>query len=103
MLDEIRSFFDGVRKPFAWSPNDLSALDPSLVRELRATSEKHWHLAMEAADELEAKLMEIYDLGGDEPAAIGVLDRIMLIIRQKKSQDDRMLEIRNLLLSLQRG
>jgi hypothetical protein len=43
MLDEIRSFFEELRKPFKW-PENLSAIDPAAERELRAESERHWRL-----------------------------------------------------------
>ena len=66
--------------------------------DLRAESEQHWRLAMEAADKMEAKIIDLYDAGADVPAAIDLLDEVVAIIRRKdKPQDLRVKEIGQLL------
>jgi hypothetical protein len=59
MLDEIRPFFGGLRKPFSWPANNLSALDPFMDRELRAESRKHWRRAMQELDKMELRLIKL--------------------------------------------
>ena len=97
MLDEIRSFFEELRQPFTW-PDNLPAI--AAGRDLRAESERHWRLAMQYLDQLEASLLEIYEAGADDPAAIEFFDNVISIIRRRdKSDDDRLREIGKLLLS----
>jgi hypothetical protein len=72
MLDEMHSFFEALRKPAEW-PKNLSGLDPRREKELRAESEKHWHLAVEDLERLEAALIEVYEAGAEDPDARGVL------------------------------
>jgi len=97
MLDEIQSFFEGLRsKPW---PNP-STIDHPIANELRTTAEKHRRLALENLDQLEASLLEIYEVGADDPAAIEFFDNVISIIRHRdKSDDDRLREIGKLLLS----
>ena len=104
MLDEIRSFFDELRKqkPPEW-PNNLSRIDPATESELRSASERHWHLAMESLDRIEAALIEIYEAGVDEPAAIDLFDWIHSIIRRKDiSNEDRLEDVGQLLLGFRK-
>ena len=98
MLDEIRSFFESLRKPFNW-PESFPTTDP-VVRELRAESEHHWRLSMHYLDETEAKIVEVYDAGGDVPATIDLIDEVVAVIRRKeKSPEQRFEEIARLLLA----
>jgi len=95
MLDEIRSFFERLRKPHTW-PEHLSPHS-----ELRAQSEEHWRLSMESLDRMEEALIRIYKARGDDPAAIDVFDEIISIIRRKdKLDDERVREIGELTLRL---
>jgi hypothetical protein len=98
MLDEIRSFFEKLREepPPAW-PEGVSAVGPN-GRDLRAESERHWQLAMEAADKMEATIVELYEAGADVPAAIDLVDEVVAIIRRKdKARDKRAKEIGRLI------
>jgi hypothetical protein len=98
MLEEIRLFFEGLREPPPKWPENLSAIDPGAERELRAKSEQHWRLAMQALDEMETKIVDLYDAGADVPAAIDLVDEVVAIIRRKdKPQDLRVKEIGQLL------
>jgi hypothetical protein len=95
MLDEIRSFFEEQRTPFKW-PEGLPAVVAG--SDMRAESEKHWRLAMHYLDELEAKIVDLYDAGADIPAAIDIVDEIVAIIRRKSvPQDQRVREIGQLM------
>jgi hypothetical protein len=96
MLDEIRSFFEKLREPPAW-PEGVSTIGPN-GRDLRAESERRWRLAMEAADKMEAKIVELYEAGADVPAAIDLVDEVVAIIRRKdKPRDLRLKEIGRLI------
>jgi hypothetical protein len=75
MLDEIHALFDQLRKPPAWRDN-LEVLDPQTIARTRAEFEKYWRLAMISLDELETKLIEIYEAGVDDPAALQVFDEV---------------------------
>jgi hypothetical protein len=94
MLNEIRSFFEKLRqKPAPAWPEGVSAIGPD-GGDLRAESEHHWRLMMQSVDELEAKIVDLYDAGADVPAAIDLVDEIVAIIRRKdKPQDLRVKEI----------
>jgi hypothetical protein len=95
MLDEIQSFFEELQQPFSW-PDNLPAI--TLGRDFRAESERHWRLAMQYLDELEAKIVELYAIGADVPAAIDLIDEVVAIIRRKdKAQDLRVREIGQLM------
>jgi len=95
MLDEIRTFFEEQRGPFQW-PEGLPAI--ALGIDMRAESEKHWRLAMYYLDELEAKIIDLYEAGADDPAAIEIVDEVVAIIRQKgKPHDMRVQEIGRLM------
>jgi hypothetical protein len=97
MLEEIRSFFEELRKPFKW-PENLSAIDPAAERELRAESERHWRLAMQYLDEMEAKIVDLYEVGADVPALIDLIDEVIAIIRRKdKPHELRVREIGQLM------
>jgi hypothetical protein len=97
MLDEIRSFFEELRKPFKW-PENLSTIDPAIEHKLRTESELHWRLAMQSLDDLETKIVELYEAGADVPAAIDLIDEVMVIIRRKdKPQELRVREIGQLM------
>jgi hypothetical protein len=97
MLDEIHAFFNGLRskpKPV------LSSVDHPMAAELRATLDKNWRLILEVLDGMEASLLEIYEAGADDPAAIDFFDKIRFIIRLKdQSDDDRLRDIGKLLLA----
>jgi hypothetical protein len=96
MLDEIRSFFDVLRRPFEW-PEGLPAIGTD-GSDLRAESEHHWRLATEAVDKMEAMIINLYDAGADDPAAIDLLDEVVAILRRKdEPQDTRFVEIGKLL------
>ena len=64
MLDEIRLFFEKLREEPApaWPEGGVSVIGPD-GGDLRAESEQHWRLAMEAADKMEAKIIDLYDAG----------------------------------------
>ena len=53
MLDEIRLFFEKLREEPApaWPEGGVSVIGPD-GGDLRAESEQHWRLAMEAADKM---------------------------------------------------
>jgi hypothetical protein len=82
MLEEIRTLLDQLREPPPW-PVLSTALDPKMVADLRADYEKHWRLAMINLDELEAKLIGIYEAGADNPAYLALFDEVMEIVRRK--------------------
>ena len=95
MLEEIRSFFEELQQPFTW-PDNLPAIATGL--DLRALSERHWRLAMQYLDELEAKIVELYVIGPDDPAAIDLIDEVVAIVRQRdKTLDLRLQEIGELM------
>jgi hypothetical protein len=95
MLEEIRSFFEELRGPFRW-PEGLPAMAAGM--DLRAESERHWRLAMQYLDELEAKIVELYEAGADVPALIELIDEVVAIIRQKgEPHDVRVREIGRLM------
>jgi len=97
MLDEIRSFFEELRYPFSWRPNP-SQEGPFTDTELRAESERHWRLEMEAVDALETAVLHLYDAGTDDAAAIDLLDEVVVIVRRKDEQRElRFREIAELL------
>jgi hypothetical protein len=97
MLGEIRSFFAELRdEPFKW-PEGVPAIDPVTGRDLRAESEHHWRLMMQSLDDLETKIVDLYDAGADVPAAIDLIDEVVAIIRRKVSPQERILEIGRLL------
>jgi hypothetical protein len=101
MLNEIRLFFEGLRKPFSWPTNNLSAVDPFMDRELRAESQKHWRFAMQELDKIEFRLIKLHE--ASNPAAMDVLDQAMSIIRQEdESRDDRLRRLAQLKLSVPR-
>jgi hypothetical protein len=53
---------------------------------------------MQALDEMETKIVDLYDAGADVPAAIDLVDEVVAIIRRKdKPQDLRVKEIGQLL------
>jgi hypothetical protein len=53
---------------------------------------------MEAADKMEAKIVELYEAGADVPAAIDLVDEVVAIIRRKdKPRDLRLKEIGRLI------
>ena len=84
MLDEIRSFFEELREePAPALPEGIPAIDPATGRDLRAESEHHWRLMMECGDDLETKIVDLYDAGADVPAAIDLIDEVVAIIRRK--------------------
>ena len=84
MLDEIRSFFNELREePAPAWPEGLSAIDPVIERDLRAESEHHWRLMMQSVDDLETKIVDLYEAGADVPAAIDLIDEVIAIIRRK--------------------
>jgi hypothetical protein len=98
MLEEIRLFFEGLRVPAPKWPENLSALDPVVEGELRAESERHWRLAMEAVDKMEARIVGLYEVGADVPAAIDLIDEVVAIIRRKdKPRKRRVKEIGRLM------
>ena len=98
MLNEIRSFFDEGRRPPPKWPEDLPAISPVTGEDLRAESERHWRLAMQYLDEIEAVIIGLYEEGADNSAAIDLLDGVIVIIRQKgESYAARLKEIGRLL------
>ena len=94
MLNEIRSFFEKLRqKPAPALPEGVSAIG-SDGGDLRAEPEHHWRLMMQSVDELEAKIVDLYDAGADDSAAIDLIDEVVVIIRRRdKPQDMRVQEI----------
>jgi len=80
MLDEIRTFFKEQRAPFKW-PEGLPVIAAGM--DMRAESEKHWQLARYYLDEMEAKIIDLYDAGADNTAAIEIVDEVIAIIRRK--------------------
>jgi hypothetical protein len=98
MLGEIRSFFEKLREePAPAWPKGVSAIGPD-GRDLRAESERHWRLAMEAADKMEVMIVDLYEAGADVPAAIDLIDEVVAIIRRKdKPRDLRVKEIGRLM------
>jgi hypothetical protein len=96
MLDEVRSFFEALRKPVDW-PKSFQRRDPRWQKEPRAESEKHRRLAVEDLDRLEAALIEVYEAGAEDLSATDFLDQVISIIRRKdKPAGDRVREIGNL-------
>jgi hypothetical protein len=97
MLDEIHAFFDGLRskpKPV------LSSVGHPMAAELRATLDENWRLLLEVLDGMEASLLEIYEAGADDPAAIDFFDKVLSIIRRRdQSDDNRISDIGKLLLA----
>jgi hypothetical protein len=99
MLEDIRSFFEGLRQEQAppW-PEGVPAIDPATGEDLRALSELHWRLMMQSVDELETKIIDLYDRGADNSAALDVIDEVVAVIRRKaKPQRLRVKEIGQLL------
>lgn len=96
MLEEIESFFDQLRVPFAW-PDDFPSIDPMSGLNYRAHVKMHHQLAMLALDKAEFHLCSIYRSGADSSAAIEFLDRVLSIMRRKASADERMRAIGHLL------
>jgi hypothetical protein len=88
MFDEIKAFFDELRRPFEW-PDHYPSIDPISGADLRARCQKHHHLAMLALDKTEFHLLEIYRAEDDSIATIDFLDRVMAIIRGDGSPDER--------------
>ena len=98
MLNEIRSFFDEGRRPPPKWPKDLPTISPVTGEDLRAESERHWRLAMQYLDEIEAVIIGLYEEGADNSAAIDLLDGVVVIIRRKgESYAVRLKEIGRLL------
>jgi hypothetical protein len=99
MLDEIRSFFEALREePKPPWPEGIPAVDPATGEDLRAVWELHWRLMKECVDDLETKIVDLYDAGAETPAMIDLIDEVVAIIRQKdKSKDQRVLEIGQLM------
>jgi hypothetical protein len=97
MLEEIRSFFEALRYPFSWRANP-SLERPFTDNELRVESERHWRLEMEAVDALENAVLHLYEAGADDPAAIDLLDAVVVIVRRQDEQRElRFREITELL------
>jgi hypothetical protein len=98
MLNEIRSFFEKLREePAPAWPEGVSAIGPD-GGDLRAESEHHWRLMMQSVDELEAKIVDLYDAGADAPVAIDLIDEVVAIIRRRdKPRDMRVQEIGRLM------
>jgi hypothetical protein len=91
MLDEIRSFFEELREePAPTWPEGVSAIALATERDLRAESEHHWRLMMQSVDDLETKIVGLYEAGTDVPAAIDLIDEVVAIIRR----NDKLPELR---------
>jgi hypothetical protein len=99
MLDEIRMFFEELREaPAPTWPEGVPTINPATGEDLRAESELHWRLAMQFLDDLETKIVDLYDAGADVPAAIDLIDEVVAIIRRKdKSKELRVREIGQLM------
>ena len=98
MLDEIRSFFEALRgEPAPTWPEGVSPINPVTGENLQAVSELHWRLATQSLDELEIKIVGLYDAGEDEPALIDLMDEVVAIIRRKGELQGRVREIVQLL------
>ena len=96
MLNETRSFFDEGRRPAPKWPEDLPAISTVTGEDLRAQSERHWRLAMQYLDEIEAVIIGLYEEGADNSAAIDLRDGVVVIIRRKgESYAARLKEIRH--------
>jgi hypothetical protein len=94
MLEDIRRFFDEQRRPPPKWPEHLPTISPITGEDLRAESERHWRLAMQYLDEIEAVVMGLYEAGADDPAAIDVLDGVIATIRRKdETYETRLKEI----------
>ena len=88
MIDEIRSFFREVgEEPAPTWPEGLSAIDPA-ERDLRDESELNWRLMMEARYDLEFKIVDLYNTRADVPAAIGLINEVIAIIRRNGEPRD---------------
>jgi hypothetical protein len=83
MLEEIRRFFDEQRRPPPKWPDHVPAISPVTGEDLRAESERHWRLAMQSLDEIEAVVIGLYEDGADDPASIDVLDGVIATMRRK--------------------
>jgi len=84
MLDEIRTFFEELRQqPAPLWPEGVPVINPATGEDLRAVSELHWRLQSQCADELEAKIIGLYEAGADNTAAIGIFDEVVAIVRRK--------------------
>jgi hypothetical protein len=83
MLEEIRRFFDEQRGPQPKWPEHVPAISPITGEDLRAESERHWRLAMQYLDEIEAVVIGLYEDGADDPASIDVLDGVIATMRRK--------------------
>jgi hypothetical protein len=98
MLDEIRSFFEKLREqPAPAWPEGALVIGPD-GGDLRAESEQHWRMTMEAVDKMETMIVHLYEAGADVPAAIDLIDEVVAIIRRKdKPRDLRVKEIDRLM------
>jgi hypothetical protein len=99
MLNEIRAFFEELRnEPQPLWPEGVPTISPVTGEDMRALSEHHWQLAKQCGDDLETKLVDLYDAGADTPAMIDLMDEVVAVIRLKdKPRDQRVREIGRLL------
>jgi hypothetical protein len=99
MLNEIRAFFEELRnEPQLPWPEGVPAISPVTGEDMRARSNLHWQLAKQYGDDLETRLVDLYDAGADTPALIDLMDEVVAIIRRKdKPRDQRVREIGELM------
>jgi len=91
MLDQIRSFFEEQRTPFE-CPEEL--LLTAETDALRATCRAHWLIARDYLDQMEKTVLELYDAGAEDPAALDFVDKVVAIISQDgKTHNKRIDEI----------
>jgi hypothetical protein len=95
MIDEIRSFFDGLRdEPAPPWPEGTPPIHPITGVDLRALAEQHHRLGLQSLDDMEAKIMDLYEAGASVPAAIDLVDGVVAIIRRKNEAPvDRLWQI----------
>lgn len=89
MLDEIEFFFDELRTPFDL-PEDLMAVDPETGGTLPFTARDCWTAAMAALDDIEARLLRLYEFSAVSPSTSEFLDRVIAIMRRSSPPDERM-------------
>jgi len=96
--DEIRLFFDEIRKLPRAQPVAPSPAESPLVNEMRTISEKSAIRAAEYLDELEDRLLAFS--GENDPAEIEAFDSVIEIIRQRrKPPQERLEEIGRMLVN----
>jgi hypothetical protein len=77
----------------------VTPINPVTGEDLRAVSELHWRLVKQSVDNLGTKIVDLYNVSGDTPAMIDLIDEVVTIIRRKGvSRNKRVQEIGHLML-----